>query len=235
MWALLALPVVRKIGGAILIVAALGAIAYAVYHAGKHAGEASEAGREAETNKMQFDRIDASLKTTLATNATHEQQLVDLVKSFAASITAARSTQQQAQVASKNDLSTVMALPDATVKGDLEKKLGGPLESTETLRHADAVVTDYPHKLEELAGAREEIAADEATIDATRQQLDTVKLDRVATLTAYNSLVPLYAQAYGAAVQGHRKWWCLWVCSRKKTFGLPEPASLTLAPVVQPH
>jgi hypothetical protein len=227
MWLFLASPIMRKIGGVLLIVLALSSVAYAIYHAGHKAGQQEEAGKETEAGKQQFQNIIKGYQDSLDRGHAREEQLTVLLGTLAQAAATARSQQQTAQQGSKADAQKVGALPDSAVKADLETKLGGPLENPVILRKADEIVTDYPHKLDELAGAKAEIAADEGSIETLKEQVTTVAGERDAAINAFNSLVPLYTQAYNAAIQGHRKWYCFFVCKKKNTLALPDPVTLT--------
>jgi Na+-transporting methylmalonyl-CoA/oxaloacetate decarboxylase gamma subunit len=226
MWAFLAIPAVRKIGGALLVLAMLASVAYAIYHAGRRAGEQAEAGKETEVGRAQFDQIRTTLQTELDASHAREQQLGELAARFADIAAAASQRKEAAQAAGQADAAKVNALPDSAVKADLEAKAGGPLENPAVLRHVDDVFTDYPHKIDELKATGEELAAVNARLDAVEGQVAAVGAQRDAALAAFNQVVPLYTQAYNAAIQGHRKWYCLWLCKKKNSMALPEPAAL---------
>ena len=226
MFTFLAIPLVRKIGGAALVLLALSSVAFAIYHAGVHTGAQAEAGRQAETNKIQFDQIQRTLAERLAADREEKEGLRQMMLKFADLAAQASTRQQAAQQASVVDKQKVENLSDSAIKGDLEMKLGGLLENPFILRKADEIVTDYPHKLDELKGAKDEVAATIGKLETAQKQTANAEKDRDAVLDAYNQVLPLYTQAYNAAIQGHRKWYCLWLCKKKKKIGLPEPVTL---------
>lgn len=228
MWALFALPIVRKIAAALLVLAAIGAVLFSVYHAGEHEGARSEAGKETEAGRAQFEQISKTFEQQLAAGQQREQQMSQLAQRFADIASQASARVQNARDASATDASKVHALPDTAVKADLEAKAGGPLEDPAVLRHVDQVVTDYPHKVDEAKASSDELAAVSSRVDAIQGQLGAAQAERDAAIGAFNGLVPLYAQAYAAAVSGHRRWYCLFVCKTKNGLNLPEPASLSL-------
>jgi hypothetical protein len=226
MWAFLAIPAVRKIGEGLLVLAMLVAVVYAIYHAGRRAGEAGEAGKETEAGRAQFDQIKQTLQTDIAAGQAREAQLMAMATKFADIAAAASQRVQTAQAAGQADAAKVNALPDSALKSDLEAKAGGPLENPAVLRHVDDVFTDYPHKTDELKATNDQLAAVNSRLDTVQEQIATVSGERDAALAAFNQVVPLYTQAYNAAIQGHRKWYCLWVCKKKNSMALPEPATL---------
>ena len=113
------------------------------------------------------------------------------------------------------------------MKADLELKAGGPLENPAILRHVDDVVTDYPHKIEEAKAAEEGLAAVNSRLDALKESMTNMAGERDAALSAFNQLVPLYTQAYNAAIVGHRRWYCAFLCKPKNTTHLPDPISVS--------
>lgn len=233
MWALFALPIVRKIAAAALALAAIGAIAFAIYHAGEHEGARSEAGKETEAGRVQFQQIVSGLQQQLSAGQQREQEMSQLAQRFADLAAQASTRVQSARDASAADASKVHSLPDAAVKADLEAKSGGPLEDPAVLRHVDAVVTDYPHKVDEAKAADDELAAINSRVGALQGEIDATRAQRDAAVGAFNGVVPLYTQAYNAAILGHRRWYCLFVCKTKNRLNLPEPASLSLPQKVQ--
>jgi hypothetical protein len=224
--ALFALPIVRQIGGALLIVAAIGSIAFAIYHAGTHAGAAAEAGKEVEAATKQFELIRSNLQAQLDAGKAREDRLTALAEQYASLVVAANQRIQTAQTASTKDAAKVQAIPDTGLRADVELKLGGSLDHPETMRKADEIITDYPHKLEEISGLNDKVAAEQNSLDTANQQAANAQSERDAALGAFNQILPLYTQARNAAIQGHRKWYCLFLCKKKNMLNLPEPATL---------
>jgi hypothetical protein len=70
-----------------------------------------------------------------------------------------------------------------------------------------------------------QVTALDGTQEASGKELAAVEAERDAGITAYNALLPLYTQAYNAAVPRHRHIWCLWIC-KDKPLALPKPATL---------
>jgi hypothetical protein len=226
MWAWLAIPWVRKIGEVVLLLAALGAVVHWIYHAGHTAGLQEEAGKQTEANHAQFEQIRTQFQQQLDAGRIREEQLSMMATKFADIAASAAARVQTAQTQSAVDSSKVQALPDAAVKADLEVKLGGPLENPAVLRKADGIITDYPHKVEEAKAEADQVAATKSSLETAKAQTANTEQERDAAVSAFNRVLPLYTQAYNAAIQGHRHWYCLWLCKPKRTLELPAPASL---------
>jgi len=64
-------------------------------------------------------------------------------------------------------------------------------------------------------------------VDALGEAVRNMTVERDAARGALNRLVPLYTQAYNAAIGGHRKWYCAFLCKPKKTLPLPDPITLS--------
>lgn len=228
MWAWLAIPWVRKIGEVALLLAALGAVIHFIYHKGKTDGAQEESGKETEASHAQFEQIRQTLQQQLDAGRAREEQLSSMATRFADLAAQASIRVQSAQQASVADSGKVQGLPDSALKADLEIKLGGPLEDSAVLRKADSIVTDYPHKVDELQARASEVDATKSALTTAQQQKANSETERDSAISAYNQVVPLYTQAYNAAIEGHRRWYCLWLCKPKRTLLLPVPASLTL-------
>jgi len=229
MWAWLAIPWVRKIAELALLLAALAAVVHGIYHAGRNDGIRSESGKETEAGRAQFDQITRTLQEQLSAGKAREEQLGNLAAKFAEVAAAAANRIDTSRAASLADAAKVKAIPDSAIKTDLMAKAGGSLEDVAVLRHIDDVVTDYPHKLDENAAQRDEILAVNQRIDAVLAQLANAQGERDSAIAAYHQLVPLYAQAYNAAIAGHRKWYCMFLCKPKRTLDLPSPVALAFA------
>lgn len=228
MWAWFAIPWVRKVAEVALLLAAIAAVIHFIYHAGRNDGIRAESGKETEAGRAQFEQINKTFQDQLAAGQAREQQLGQLAAKFADVAAAAATRTDAARAASSADAAKVRAIPDSGIKNDLMTKLGGSLDDVAVLRHVDDVVTDYPHKLEENAAQRDEIAAVNKRVDAVLAQLANAQGERESAIAAFNQLVPLYTQAYNAAIDGHRKWYCLFLCKPKRTLNLPAPVSLAL-------
>jgi hypothetical protein len=226
MWAWLAIPWVRKLGEVLLLILALVAVVHFIYHRGVQAGAQGEAGRQVETNRVQFEQIRTSLQQQLDEGRARETELKQMAMHYADLAVQANAAGQAARQAAVVDAGKVHALPDTAIKADLEVKLGGPLENPAILRKADEVVTDYPHQIEIANACALEVKAMTSGLETCKAQTVNARSERDAALSAYNQLVPIYAQAYNAAIQGHRKWYCLWLCKKKSILNLPAPASL---------
>jgi hypothetical protein len=226
MWALLALPWVRKIGEGVLLLAALAAVVDWIYRSGRTAGVQEETGKQTEANRAQFEQIRTQFQQQLDAGRAREEQLSQMATKFADLATAAATRVQTVQAQSAVDSNKVQALPDSAVKADLEVKLGGPLENPAVLRKADGIITDYPHKVDEAKAEADQVAAIKSSLDTANAQTANTQHERDAAVSAFNQVLPLYTQAYNAAIQGHRQWYCLWLCKPKHTLELPAPASL---------
>jgi hypothetical protein len=202
-------------------------VAFGIYHAGRRAGAQDEAGKETEAAHQQFTQIEKTFQMQLDAGRAREEQLGQLAEKFADLATAAASRVDTARHISEADAAKVKALPDSEIKTDLEAKAGGPLENLAVLRHVDDVFTDYPHKIEELKATQEGLTAVNSRIDAVLAQVANMTAERDAAIGAFNQLVPLYTQAYNAAIVGHRRWYCLFLCKPKNTVHLPDPISIS--------
>ena len=127
MWAWLAIPWVRKLAGAALALAAIAGIAFAIYHAGIHAGAREEAGKETEAARPQFDRLEKTYQAALAASEAREERLGIMAAKFADVAVAAANRVEIARAASAVDAAKVKAIPDSAVKSDLISKAGRPL------------------------------------------------------------------------------------------------------------
>ncbi len=121
---LLASPLARRILGALLTVAALAAIVFAIYHAGAHAGAAEEASRQIAAAKSSFDRIEADARARLDAAGAREQQLTSLVEKLTSDSAAASARAAAAQSAASTDRARIAALSDAALRSELAQRLG---------------------------------------------------------------------------------------------------------------
>lgn len=230
MWAWLAIPLVRKTAEVVLLFAALGATVLEIYHRGKSAGQQAEQSSATEKNHAEFDLITKQFQIQLDAGKAREEQLATLAARFADVAATAGGRVQTAQQASRVDSTRIETMPDSAVKLDVEAKLGGSLADPAVLRHADQVITDYPHKVDEARASGEQVAALRSGLENAQEQTATIAGERDAAVSAYNAVLPLYAQAYNAAILGHRHWYCLWLCKPKRTIALPAPATLVRKP-----
>src|SRR5712692_262974 len=106
---LLTLPLARRILGAALVFAALAAIVFAIYHAGRHAGAAAEASRQVAAGKASFERIEADVRGRLDAASAREQQLAALVDKLTSDSAAAQS-------AAAADRARIAALSDSALR-----------------------------------------------------------------------------------------------------------------------
>ena len=226
MWTIFALPWVRKLSELALLIAAIAATCFHIYHAGQRDGAQEEAGKETEAGRQQFAQIQKSLEDRIGEGHARETELAQIAERNADLAAAAESRIDTARHMSDIDAAKIKALPDSAVKADLELKAGGPIENPAVLRHVDDVVTDYPHKVEEAKAAADAIAAVNGRVDALSDAIANMTLERDAALNAFNQLVPLYTQAYNAAIVGHRRWYCAFLCKPKNTLRLPDPVTL---------
>jgi Tfp pilus assembly protein PilE len=221
-FALLALPWVRKCLEAILVLGAIAAIAYGLYDRGVHAGQRTEASSQVQAAKSQFDQIESTFAQQLsAANATTDKYH-DLV---AVLLQQAQQSAGKAQTASDGaaaDSAKVAAVPDSEIQRDLETKLGGPLTSPAILRPDDSMVTEYPDLKQDASALTAQVNDLQSAGAAKDQELDGTTKERDAALEAYDGLLPLYAQAYNAATVRHRHFWCLWIC-KSKPLSVPKP------------
>ena len=225
MFALLALPWVRKCLEALLVFGAIAAIAYAIYDRGLHAGQRAEASSQVAAEKSQFETLQSAFAQQLsAANATADKYhdlVAVLLQQAQRSADQARASAIQASAESEK----VAALTDTDIQQDLETKLGGPLSSPAILRRDDAMITDYPHLKDQAQALAAQVTSLQSADAAKDQELAVTSTERDSALGAYDGLLPLYVQAYNAAVTRHRHAWCLWLC-RSKPLSLPKPPSL---------
>ena len=128
---LLAMPLARRILGAALVLAALAAIAFAIYHAGTHAGAAAEASRQVAAGKASFERIEADVRGRLDAASAREQQLAALVDKLTSDSAVASGRAAAAQSAAAADRARIAALSDSALRSDLAQRLGGVIPSGE--------------------------------------------------------------------------------------------------------
>jgi Tfp pilus assembly protein PilE len=224
-FSLLALPWVRKCLEAALVVGALAAIAYSLYDKGLHAGQRAEASNQVESSKTQFDRIESTFAQQISAANTTADKYHDLVAVLLQQAQQSAQKAQASSAAATADNQKLAAVPDAEVQQDLESKLGGPLSSPTVLRLDDSMVTDYPHIKQQSDALAAQVTSLQSAQTAGEQELAATAKERDAALSAYNGVLPLYVQAYNAAVVRHRRAWCLWIC-KSNPLNLPKPASL---------
>ena len=259
-FALLASPLARRILGAGLVIAALSAIVFAIYHAGTHAGAANEASRQVAAGKSSFERIEADAHARLDTASAREQQLAALVDKLTSDSAAASARAAADQSAASSDRARIAALSDLALRTDLAQRLGlapsgnpspagkpagegnspvsnstdaAVLNSPEALRAIDARLSDCEHLSEQTSALTQQVAALTARDSVRDAQLTATASERDAALDAYNQLVPLYAQAFRAATRRRHRWFCLFLCSTGPRLTLPPPMSLR--PPAQNH
>ena len=116
--------------------------------------------------------------------------------------------------------------------GEGNSLLSNSVNSPAALRAIDARLSDCQHLSEQTAALTQQVAALTARGAARDAQLTATASERDAALDAYNQLVPLYAQAFRAATQRRRRWFCLFLCSTGPRLTLPPP--LTLRPALSP-
>ncbi len=225
MFALLALPWVRKCLEGALVLAAIAAIAYALYDKGVHAGQRAEASSQVQAQKTEFDRIESTFAQQLSAANTTADKYRDLVGVLLQQAQKSASTAQVASAAGTADKEKLAALPDPQIQQDLETKLGGPLTSPATLRLDDSMVTDYPHIKTQVDALTDQVAALQSATNAKDGELAATVKERDNAVQAHNALLPLYVQAYNAATVRHRHFWCLWMC-KSKALKLPRPIAL---------
>jgi Tfp pilus assembly protein PilE len=231
MFALLALPWVRKCLEGVLVLSALAAIAYALYDTGVHAEQRAEASSQVQGSKSEFERIESTFAQQVsAANATADKYH-DLVTVLLQQAQRSASKAQAASVTGIADKEKLASVPDPQLQQDVESKLGGPLTSPSTLRLDDSIVTDYPHLKTQVDALSGQVSALQAAETAKGQELTATAAERDSALEAHNEVLPLYAQAYNSVVVRHRHFWCLWIC-RSKPLSLPKPT--TLQPLRQP-
>jgi len=225
MFALLALPWVRKCLEGTLVLAAIAAIAYALYDKGVHAGQRAEASSQVQAQKTEFDRIESTFAQQLSAANTTADKYRDLIGVLLQQAQQSASKAQVASAAGTADKEKLAALPDPQLQHDLETKLGGPLTSPATLRLDDSMVTDYPHIKTQVDALTDQVTALQSATNAKDGELTATAKERDDAVQAHNALLPLYVQAYNAATVRHRHFWCLWIC-KSKTLKLPKPIAL---------
>lgn len=229
---LLAIPIVRKLAEALLVLAALGAVVNSIYHSGVHAGAAAEASHQVAASQSLFERIESSTRQRLDAADAHERELASLVERLSAQATAASTRADAAESAAASDRSRIAILSDAAVKSDLQRQLALPqspsasLDTPATLRTLDARLADCNHLADKTSALEQQLTALTAASAARDSQLTAVAADRDASLEAYNQLVPLYTQAFNAATHRRRRWFCLFVCRTGPHLTLPAPITL---------
>lgn len=226
MFELLAIPWVRKAAEILLVAVAIGCALYALYDKGRHAGEASEAAAQVQASKAELQRVETTFQEELSAQSATVDQERALVASLLAQVSKASSQAQAAAAAGTAAQQKLVAVPDSQIQQDLEAKLGGPLTSPSILRLDDQIVTEAPSMKAQLDAVVAQVTGLQGEADAQQKELAAVSAQRDAGIAAYNALLPLYTQAYNAAVPRHRHFWCLWIC-RSKPLKLPAPATLT--------
>jgi len=116
--------------------------------------------------------------------------------------------------------------------GEGSSLLWNSVNSPAALRAIDARLSDCEHLSEQTAALTQQVGALTARDAARDAQLAATASERDAALDAYNQLVPLYAQAFRAATQRRRRWFCLFLCATGPRLTLPPP--LTLRPALSP-
>ena len=225
MFTLLALPWVRKCLEGALVLAALAAIAYALYDRGVHAEQRAEASSQVQASKTEFDRIESTFAQQLSAASATADKYHDLVAVLLQQAQQSASKAQEASVAGVADKEKLAAVPDSQLQQDLEGKLGGPLTSPAILRLDDSMVTDYPHIKTQLDALSGQVTALQSAENTKDQELAATAKERDSALQAHNQILPLYAQAYNAAIVRHRHFWCLWIC-KSRPLSLPKPVEL---------
>ncbi len=187
--------------------------------------------KQTEASHAQFDQVRAQLQSQLDSGRAREDQLAQMATRFAdIAAQAIDAGSGRAATINRRRRPCGRRCAYSAVKNDLEVKLGGALEDPATLRKADEIVTDYPHKVDEAKAANETAAAIESNLETEKARRDIRR--RNATRRSPPStpqVLPLYTQAYNAAIEGRRRWYCLWLCKPKRTISLPPPASLSPA------
>lgn len=233
---LLPIPIVRKLAGALLVLAALAAVVYAIYHAGAHAGAATEASQQVAATQSAFERIESSTRQRLDAADARARELAGLVERLSTQASAASTRAVAAESAAAADRSRIAALSDAAIKSDLQRQLGLPqkpaasLDDSATLRTLDARLSDCAHLADKTSALEQQVAALAAGSAARDSQLAELAIERDSALDAYNQLVPLYAQAFSAATKRHRRWFCLFVCRTGPHITIPNPITLAAPP-----
>jgi hypothetical protein len=222
---LLSIAWVRKGIEVALIVAAIAGGLYALYRKGEDAGKATEASSQVQASKAELERVESTFQQQLTAQAATVDQERAIVASLLAQFGKLGSQAQAAAAAGAAAKQQLATVPDNQIQQDLEAKLGGPLTSPAILRLDDSIVTDYPHVKEQLTAVVGQVTALQGAQEAQAKELVAVEAQRDAGITAYNEMLPLYAQAYNAAVPRRRHFWCLWIC-RSKPLALPAPATL---------
>lgn len=226
MFELLGIPWVRKAAELLLVLVAIAGALYALYRKGEDRGKASEAAAQVEASKAELQRVETTFQQELtAQSATVDQQRA-LVASLLAQVSKASSQAQAAAAAGTAAQQKLEAVPDSQIQQDLEAKLGGPLTSPGILRLDDQIVTEVPSQKAQLDAVVAQVSGLQGEADAQQKEIGAVSAQRDAGITAYNALLPLYTQAYNAAVPRRRLARCLWIC-RSKPLKLPAPATLT--------
>lgn len=233
MIALLALPWVRKVLEAALILGAISAIAYSLYEKGVNAGQRAEATSQVQTTKAEFERIESTVQQQLSAQGAAVEQYRQLVVTLIEKAGNSGRQAQAAATAGTADQKKLAAVTDSQIQQDLEAKLGGPLSSPAILRLDDSIVTDYPHVKAQADALVAQVTSLTGAIEGKDKQIVATEGQRDAAITAYNGLVPLYAVAYNAAVKRHRRWVCLWLC-QTKALAIPAPVSIRSRQPLQP-
>jgi hypothetical protein len=121
---LFASPLARRALGALLAAAAVAAIVFSIYHAGKHAGAADEASRQVAAGKSSFERIEADARARLDAASGREQQFAALVQKLSSESAAASGRAAAAQSAAAAERARIAALSDPALRADLAARLG---------------------------------------------------------------------------------------------------------------
>jgi Tfp pilus assembly protein PilE len=208
-----------------ILVVAITAIAYGLYDKGIHAGQRAEASSQVQASKTEFERIETTFNAQLSAANTAADKYQQMVSALVQQAQQSAGKAQAAVAAETVDNQKLAAVPDPEIQKDLETKLGGPLTSPAILRLDDSMVTDYPSLKAEAESLASEVGTQQTERTAEEQELAAVSKERDSAVEAHDEIIPLYAQAYNAAVVSHRHFWCLWIC-KSKPLTLAKPDTL---------
>ncbi len=232
MWRWLISPLGLKIAGGLV---AAGLVTGTILHyRTKWKEEGRREGEQAavEADKKVFEQIEERYREQLEAGREREVAMASLVKQFG--FAAERSRQDFLAVLkeAQTDRQRVEQLPDAELKGDIERKMGGALELPSTLRKLDLIVTDYPYCVEAKGHLQEEIRLLHEKSNAQEAECAAVRSQRDRAIESWNELLPLYTRAFNAAMPKRGLWgkvchiFTAGLKCKVKKLDLPEPVLL---------
>jgi hypothetical protein len=232
--AFFATPIGKKIGVGIIVVLAIAAAYSFAYNNGRQAGESS--GRRAGQEEIRKDALADRAAHEAESKANREAQatLVEALARSSEALANSNSAIASIQTAAIRDRAAVSKVSDAGLFADITQKLEmRPASDTSTsftfpeLRKIDLLITDYPHKVDEIKAKDNKIEALSGTVEDQKQLVAAVTKDRDQEHAYGVRTFANYASAYNLASK--KPFWLLRLFGYKgKHIDLPKPE--TVAP-----